>query len=42
MSALAALVSGALGAFTELASKNGMDTVTVPAVLVAALLVLGV
>jgi hypothetical protein len=37
---LAAVLSGAVGAFTELVSKDGMDTVTVPAVLVAMLLLL--
>jgi hypothetical protein len=39
---VAALISGAVGAFTELVSKNGLDTVTVPAVLVAVLLALKV
>jgi dolichol kinase len=39
---LAALLCGVAGALTELGSKNGMDTVTVPAVLVALLLLLGV
>jgi dolichol kinase len=39
---LAALLCAAAGALTELGSKNGMDTVTVPAVLVAMLLLLGV
>jgi uncharacterized membrane protein YjjP (DUF1212 family) len=39
---LAAVVSGAVGALTELVSKNGLDTVTVPAVLVALLLLLRV
>jgi dolichol kinase len=38
----ASLLSGAVGAFTELVSKNGLDTVTVPAILVAALLLLRV
>jgi dolichol kinase len=37
---LAAVLSGAVGAFTELVSKNGLDTVTVPAVLIAMLLLL--
>jgi dolichol kinase len=36
----AALLSSAVGAFTELVSKNGLDTVTVPAILVAVLLLL--
>jgi hypothetical protein len=40
--ALAALFGGGTGALTELASKNGMDTVTVPAALVAVLLLLRV
>jgi dolichol kinase len=37
---LSAVLSGAVGAFTELVSKNGLDTVTVPAVLIAMLLLL--
>jgi uncharacterized membrane protein YfcA/dolichol kinase len=41
-SVLAALLCGGAGALTELSSKNGMDTVTVPAVLVVLLLLLGV
>jgi uncharacterized membrane protein YfcA len=39
---LSAVISGVVGAFTELASKNGLDTVTVPAVLIAMLLLLRV
>jgi uncharacterized membrane protein YfcA/dolichol kinase len=39
---LAAVLSGAVGALTELASKNGSDTVTVPAVLIVMLLLLKV
>jgi hypothetical protein len=39
---LSAVLSGAVGAFTELVSKNGLDTVTVPAVLIAMLLLLRV
>jgi uncharacterized membrane protein YfcA/dolichol kinase len=38
---LVALISGVVGALTELVSKNGLDTVTVPSVLVAVLLLLG-
>jgi hypothetical protein len=37
---LASLLAGAAGTGTELVSKNGMDTVTVPAVLTAVLLLL--
>jgi dolichol kinase len=39
---LTAILSGAVGAVTELTSKDGLDTVTVPAVLVAVLLLLNV
>jgi dolichol kinase len=39
---IAAIICGLVGAFTELVSKNGMDTMTVPAVLVFMLLVMGV
>jgi hypothetical protein len=39
---LSAVISGVVGAFTELASKNGLDTVTVPAVLIVMLLLLRV
>jgi dolichol kinase len=39
---LAAMLSGVVGAFSELVSKNGLDTVTVPAVLIAMLLLLRV
>jgi hypothetical protein len=41
-SILAALLCGVVGSLTELGSRNGMDTVTVPAVLVAVLLLLRV